>query len=227
MNIKHKILTASICFGLASAPNVFADADISVQPVGIANEATANVDLVVVVPKILIFGVGAVGTPVAKLTWSNTVSGVASGTDNATYSGTIPSLTTAQQTSLYTTPVNVVLSDGTGTGTAATNTATLPVYIFSNSGSDVTITETITGDSGTVDALDDSGAGSGTIPISEFTFANGVGSITNPHATGSGVTTHTSGIVNLAGTWTYQYVPASVPVAGTYEARITYVAATP
>lgn len=208
----------------------FADADIAVIDDGTATEATTNVDICVVVPEILIFGVGAVGNDIAKIRW-DVVNGVGAGAtgNNQTYAGAaapfvapLPFSTTAAAT---------VVSGG-GTSSTSGNQADLPVFLFSNNGSDVTITATVTAGVGgagpATDVLTHGGGLANTIAISDFTSGN-LGSILHPALTTGATadTAHTGGVVNLADTWTYQYTPTSIPAAGTYSARITYVAAQP
>lgn len=207
---------------------VYADADIAVQPVGTALQATANVDLCVVVPQILVFGVGDVGIDVAKLQWTiDSAAGALVG-NNTTYSGAAAPFTAPAP--FGTTATASVSNDG-GTGVAAGNQVDLPVFLFSNSGANVLITSTVSGGTtggGTVDALDNAITGT-SIPISSFTAGTGAVAIPQPALANnsSATATATAGIVNSADTWTYSYTPASIPAAGTYEARVTYVAATP
>jgi len=225
---KLGILACTIS-ALSASTNVFADADIAVQPTGTALEATTNVDLCVVVPRVLIFGVGAVADDVAKLRWTiDNAAGVAVG-NNQSYSGA-PG-TFAPPAPLGATAIAEVVSGGPDVNTAD-NIAELPVFLFSNSGADVVITTTVSGGtagSGTVDALDHDTLPATTIPITLFTAGDG-GVITQPTLANNQVATtaHAAGIVNLADVWTYEYNPAATPPAGgTYEARVTYVAATP
>lgn len=226
--VKKVLIAASISALFSS--HVYADADIAVQPSGTATEATANVDICVVVPEILIFGVGAIGTSIAKVIWTYAPASGTSGQNNVSYTDGLPPFTApAPFTSAL---ISSLTNGGTGaTGTGLT-TATLPVYLFSNNGTDVTITvDDIsggTGGGGTADALDPVTNGAGTIPISDFASGDG-GSISHPSlTTGSTAdTSETNGIVNLADTWTYAYTPGATPVAGTYDARITYIAAQP
>jgi len=227
--IKNRIArTASVCLLSLSAGTALGDADIAVQPSGTPLEATANVDLSVVVPQILIFGVGANGDSIAQLQWTiDNAAGAAVG-NNQSYAGAAAPF--AAPAPFSTTATAAVVANG-GAGSSATgNQADLPVYVFSNSGSDVTITTAVSGGAtggGTVDALDHQTLAL-TIPISSFTGGDG-GVISHPAltSTSSAVTAHTAGVVNLADTWTYSYTPASVPAAGTYEARVSYVASTP
>ncbi len=221
------IFSAGVLSAIASG--ALADADIAVQPSGTALQASANVDLCVVVPQILVFGVGASGDDVAKLRWTiDNAAGVAVG-NNQSYAGAAAPFTAPAPFS--TTAAAEVVSNG-GTGASATgNQADLPVFLFSNSGSDVTITTSVSGGAtggGTVDALDHQTVAGASIPISAFTGGDG-GVISQPTLsdTSSAATAHSGGIVNLADTWTYSYTPASIPAAGTYEARVTYVASTP
>jgi len=228
--IKNKFAkTAGVCLLSLSAGTAFGDADIAVQPSGTPLEATANVDLSVVVPQLLIFGVGAVGTSIAQLQWTVDNAASAAIGNNQDYSGAAAPFTSPAPFS--TTATAAVVANG-GAGSSATgNQADLPVFLFSNSGSDVTITTAVSGGAtggGTVDALDHQTLPATTIPISSFTGGD-LGVISHPalSTTSSAITAHTGGIVNLADTWTYSYTPASVPAAGTYEARVSYVASTP
>lgn len=220
-------LVSGLTLGVTS--NVLADADIAVQPVGTATEATTNVDICVIVPEILIFGVGDVGDAIAKLSWTVASADGAGVGNNQTYSGARGAFTAPAP--FDTAVTAAVVSDG-GPGSSATlATANLPVFLFSNNGTDVTITSSTSGGptgGGTADALDNADVAGQTIPIADFTQADG-GSISHPPlATGSTAdTAHTGGIVNLADTWSYTYAPSTIPVAGTYEARITYTAAQP
>jgi len=233
MNVNSRNLTKAgvlaCSIAALSAPNVFADADIAVQPSGTALEATTNVDLCVVVPRVLIFGVGDVADDVAKLRWTiDNAAGVAVG-NNQSYSGT-PGTFTPPAPFNTAAVAEVVSGGGAGSGATA-NVAELPVFLFSNSGADVEITTTVSGGAtggGTVDALDHDTVAATTIPIASFTAGDG-GVIAQPALANNQVATtaHTAGIVNLADTWTYEYTPATIPTAGTYEARVTYVAATP
>ena len=229
--MKNMFKTVGLVSGLVLAvnANVHADADIAVQPVGTPTEATTNVDICVVVPEILIFGVGDVGDAIAKLRWTvASADGTLTG-NNQTYSGDRGAFTAPAPFS--TTVLAEVVSDGGPGASAAGDTANLPVFLFSNNGTDVTITTSTSGGAtggGTADALDNVNVAGQTIPIGDFSQADG-GSIIHPDLTtnSSDDTPHTNGIVNLADTWSYTYTPTTIPVAGTYEARITYTAAQP
>ncbi|MEM6708842.1 MAG: hypothetical protein AAF648_08665 [Pseudomonadota bacterium] len=226
--LRKQALSITAAAAIAST-QAFADADIAVQPAGTGLAATANVDLRVVVPEILIFGVGAVGDAIAELQWTlDNAAAVAAG-NNQTYSGASAPFT-APAPLANTATAAVVANGGTG-ATALGNQAELPVFLFSNAGTDVTITTTVGGGAtgaGTVDALDNSTVAGATIPIASFTGGDG-GGILQPalSSTASAATANVGGIVNLTDTWTYSYSPASIPPAGTYQARVTYVAATP
>lgn len=228
MSTKSNLLKSSvIAVSMLAANSAWADADISVQPVGTAAEATANVDICVVIPEILIFGVGPVGDTVSKIKWTvGSADGYTDG-NNQTYTDGLPAFTAPAP--FGTTPVADITDGGAGSS-AAGAVATLPVFLFSNDGTDVTISSTVSGGNGgggTADVLQ-STAGD-TIPISDFT--SGGASILHPAFESGGTQTAdtpaTAGVVNLNDTWTYEYSPTAIPVAGTYEARITYVAAQP
>jgi len=215
---------------LCSSTNLFADADIAVQTTDDPLEATANVDLCVVVPQILIFGVGENADTVAKLQWTHTnaAAGGILGNDNETYTGALTPFTAPAPLNAV---ANVAITNDGGNGTATANVAELPVFLFSNSGENVTITSTISGGAtggGTVDALDHDTTAGLTIPIANFSSGSST-IIPQPALTNnsSAVTVHTDGIVNATDTWSYTYTNPAVPAAGTYEARVTYVASTP
>ena len=217
------------CSLLLGAHGAWADADISVQPGGTPMQATANVDLSVVVPQLLIFGVGAVGDAIADVQWTMDNAAGAGVGDDQTYSGAAAPFTAPDPYAASATAA--ILANGGAGSSVSGNQADLPVFLFSNSGADVTITTSVTGGptgGGTVDALDHDTIGGATIPISDFAGGDG-GSIAHPTLTdgSSAPTTHTGGVVNLSDTWTYTYTPSTVPAAGTYEARVTYVASTP
>ncbi len=220
---------AVAAFFSGSVQQVLADADIAVQPAGTPLEATTNVDLRVIVPELLIFGVGPVGDTISRITWTMAdAAGTAVG-NNQTYSGAPGAFTAPAPYSA--TPTATIENGGTG-ASALGNTATLPVFLFSNNGSDVTITSTVAGGDGTgaADVLEETGTTTLTIPIADFA-AGQTGAILQPDFSAGGTnsqdTPQTDGIVNLAGDWTYTYSPAAIPQAGTYEARVTYVAAQP
>ena len=227
--IKKTVKYLGGAFLCAASVNSTADADIAVQPVGTALEATANVDLCVVVPQILVFGIGAGTDDVAKLRWTiDNAAGVVAG-NNQSYSGAAAPFTAPAPFSVAATAE--VVSNGGTASSAAGNQADLPVFLFSNSGADVTITTSVSGGvtgGGTLNALDHQSIAGTTIPITSFTSGN-AGSIVHPPLSNasSADTVHSDGIINLADTWTYSYTPASIPTAGTYEARVTYVASTP
>lgn len=220
----------AIFFSITQGSNLYADADISLQkPGGPAKSASANVDISVVVPHILIFGVGATGDNVAKIQWTlSNASGVGLG-DEQTYSGAGAPFSGPTPFSAAATAA-IISNGGTG-ATAAANQANLPVFVFSNSGSDVTLTTKVSGGStggGTVDALDHQTTAGASIPLTSFSGTDG-GAIAHPAliSGSSSTVAHSSGIVNLSDTWTYSYNPATIPEAGVYEARISYVASTP
>lgn len=224
-NSFKKLLSLSALSLAVFSNNVLADADIAVQPAGTATEATTNVDICVIVPEILIFGVGENSDVISKVLWTfNSADGTAVG-NNQTYAGGAAPFT--DPAPLGATPVASVTTGAAGSSVVG-RTATLPVYLFSNNGTDVSITSAVSGGTGagTANALDHSTL-TNTIPITEFAFTE-AGDITHP---GPGSTEDTAvdanGIVNVADTWTYEYEPTSIPAAGTYEARITYTAAQP
>lgn len=212
--------------------HVFADADISVQPSGTAAQATANVDISVQVPEILIFGVGTVGTPIADVQWTLNNAVSAGIGDDQTYTGSLPSAFSGAEPYATTATAAILANGGTGSS-VATNTANLPVFVFSNKGSDITIASTVGGGptgAGAADVLDHQTLAD-TIAIAEFTSGQVGANITQPDFTAGGtnnaVITAGGGVVNTSDTWTYSYTPSSTPTAGIYEARITYVATQP
>lgn len=205
---------------------VYADADIAVQDAGATALATTNVDLCVTVPTVLIFGVGDVGATVSKLNWTfDTVETTAANTNNQPYSGANSFTGTDPFDSTVTAEITTGVS-----GTESTNQVALPVFVFSNSGDSVLITSSVSGGptgGPDADVLIDATTGT-TIPISSFS-AGASTAIQQPALVDGSTATvpHASGIVNTADTWTYSYSPSTIPAAGFYEARVTYVASTP
>lgn len=227
--IRNRIgtLTSAVALAVASGL-VLADADIAVQPAGTAMAATANVDLSVVVPQILVFGVGAAGDDIASLQWTVDNAGGAAPGNNQSYAGPVPF--TAPPPAGSSATAAVLANGGIGSG-ASGNEATLPVFLFSNSDSDVSISTTVSGGStggGSVNALDNDTVTGATIPISDFLAGDG-GQITQPplDGTGAATTSPVGGVVNLTDTWTYTFSPTTSPAAGTYRARVTYAVSTP
>jgi hypothetical protein len=209
-------LISSLC--LLSATEVLADADIALQTGGVATEATAHVDISVVVPEILIFGVGETGDPVTKLKWTSAISAAAAQVDvnNQTFSG--------QASDFISEPVVTIENGGTGSSTA-NNVATLPVFLFSNSGNDVTISFSMAGGAtggGTANVLES--ASGGTIPVTDFSVASGAGAILHPAGSGVASASANQGVISATDTWSYTYTPTVTPKKGNYEARITYIA---
>lgn len=226
-NLKKAALAAGFVFFSSGA---MADADIAIGTGSLST--TANVDFCVIVPQVLIFGVGPVGDTIAKIEWTLSVDSAnpATAFAGATYNGTsTPEFTDPLPFS--TTPSTMITDGGNGSSVNGA-TATLPVYIFSNAG-DVNITSVAAGSdgTGTVDFLDNS-TSSTTVPMSEIAVAASAGSPAHPGATAVTTTTvattaATNGVVNTDGTWEYTYTPATIPAAGTYEGRITYTAVSP
>ena len=224
-NIATLLLASSI--SLLSVSAVMADADIANQTGGAATSAITHVDLCVVVPEILIFGVGATGDGIAKLQWTSLSGAPVADTNDQTYAGSAGAF--ASPNPFGTDPTASITSNGGG-GTVATNIATLPVFLFSNNATDINLVASVSGGTaggGVANVLELNGAVGTTIPIADFTIGQAAGTgpvITQPALTGAAQNIVNAGIFNSSGDWTYEYNPSAILAAGKYEARITYTA---
>lgn len=224
INLTQHFAIKPICASLmiaAFSSSVMADADISVTTSG-SSSATANVDISVVVPQVLVFGVGAFGTDIASLQWT-----LPDNAGNNPFPGAFPPSTAAAFGDADAT----VLANGDAgalTASATDNTATLPVYMFSNSGVDVNIAYSAAGTGGasTANALT-SATNSSSIPMSDFTLTD-AGNIAHPNPSSASTTVTAGGaVISTTDAWTYSFAPSATYLSGTYEGRITYVASTP
>jgi len=196
-NVVKKTLFVHAAVALAVAAPLMAHAESQLVTGG--GPAIANLDLRVVIPRVLFLGVGTgSGTPLA----TNTA---------------IDALTFDFSTN----PLDV------GTGAAAgsiTNTgptpagASIPVRVFGNNGQ-VTVTATNP-------AVLTSGAD--TIPFTELSVSSSSAAFTAP-AFGGGTSTPTltGRVTNQTAIWTYSYANTTTPAFGTYEGRVTYTATMP
>lgn len=226
-------LGLGISLGLMLNTQALADADIGIETDSTAAnspQATANVDFCIVVPEVLIFGIGEAGDDISKICWNCGVDGFGAGStlntgNNQSYDSTLPP---------FTDPAPFASADVASVENGAVDeggaVASVPVYLFYNGGQDVTITVTTKGKdgTGTQDQLDHQTT-TDTIAVTEITPAIKSGDIPIPAAltTGTSSTYTNAGVINAKGEWQYTYAPATIPVAGTYEARATYVASAP
>ncbi|HEX5739593.1 MAG TPA: hypothetical protein VFY22_13875 [Hydrogenophaga sp.] len=192
-----KTLFVHTAVALAVAAPLLAHADSEL--VNGAGSAAANLDLRVVIPRVLFLGVGTgSGTPLAT-------------------NAAVDSLTFDYSTN----PLDV------GTGNAAgsiTNTgpspagASIPVRVFGNNGQ-VTITATnpavLT-------------SGTDTIPFTELSVASSNAAFAAPaFGGGTSLPTLAGRVTNQTADWTYSYANTTTPAFGTYEGRVTYTATMP
>ncbi len=229
-NTTKLISNAATLVALGLTPTLsFADADIAVQAAGVTATAEASVDFCVIIPEILIFGVGETGDTISKIEWDVSPSGVLADTNNQTYGTGGAPVAITNPDPFGTTPTTSVTAGVAGSSTSGA-AATLPVFLFSNTGGDVTITSTVVGGNAGASALEHDTIVTATIPTSEIVATDG-GSIAHPTADFTTDTVITGGaVINLTDTWTYTYTRvagSTTPVAGTYEARVTYVASQP
>jgi len=116
-------------------------------------------------------------------------------------------------------PALTVVGDGTpvaGTGGNLTGGA-VTVRIIGNAGN---VTLAATGPANLT-------SGGDTIPWTQIATAV-TGGATHPTINGANATfTATANVVNINGTWTYSYLNAATPAAGTYTGQVLYTATTP
>ncbi|MCU0763225.1 MAG: hypothetical protein MUF76_09665 [Hydrogenophaga sp.] len=184
---------------LALAAPLMAQADS--QLVTGAGAATANLDLRVVIPRVLFLGVGTgSGTPLAT-------------------NGVVDALTFDYSTN----PLDVgggptaVAASITSTGPTA-GTASIPVRVFGNNGQ-VTVTATnpavLT-------------SGTDTIPFSQLSVASSNADFAAPaFGGGTSLPALTGRVTSQTANWTYTYANTTTPAFGTYTGRVTYTATMP
>lgn len=194
-----KALLLKTTLALALATPLLASAES--QLVTGAGSATANLDLRVVIPRVLFLGVGTgSGTP---LTTNAAI-------DTLTFDYTTNPLDVGAGAAA---PAASITSTGPSNGTAS-----IPVRVFGNNGQ-VTITATnplvLT-------------SGSDTIPFTELTVSSSNGALAAPaFSGGTSLPTLAGRVTNQTANWTYAYANSTTPAFGTYVGRVTYTATMP
>jgi hypothetical protein len=194
--VKKNLFIRSV-LALAVAAPLMAHAES--QLVTGAGAATANLDLRVVIPRVLFLGVGTgSGTPLAS-------------------NGVIDALTFDYSTNPLDVGTGAAAGAITSTGPTA-GTASIPVRVFGNNGQ-VTITATNP-------AVLTSGAD--TIPFTELSVSSSNAALAAPaFGGGTSLPTLTGRVTNQTANWTYSYANTTTPAFGTYEGRVTYTATMP
>lgn len=192
-----KALLLKTTLALALATPLLASAESQLVNTG---SAIANLDLRVVIPRVLFLGVGT-----------------GSGLPRAT-NGVIDALTFDYSTN----PLDVGVPGAaagsiTSTGPTAP-TASIPVRVFGNNGQ-VTVTATnpavLT-------------SGTDTIPFTELSVNSSNAAFAAPgFSGGTSLPTLTGRVTNQTANWTYTYANNTTPAFGTYEGRVTYTATMP
>jgi hypothetical protein len=194
--MKNKLFVRS-ALALAMVAPLMAQADS--QLVTGAGSATANLDLRVVIPRVLFLGVGTgSGTPLAT-------------------NGVVDALTFDYSTNPLAVGTGAAAGAITSTGPTA-GTASIPVRVFGNNGQ-VTVTATnpavLT-------------SGTDTIPFTELTVASSNAAFAAPaFGGGTSLPTLTGRVTNQVANWTYSYANTTTPAFGTYVGRVTYTATMP
>ncbi len=192
-----KALLLKTTLALALASPLLASADS--QLVTGAGTATANLDLRVVIPRVLFLGVGTgSGTPLAT-------------------NGVVDALTFDFSTN----PLDVGTGAAAGSITSSgptSGTASIPVRVFGNDGQiTVTATNPLVLTSGT-----------DTIPFTELSVASSNAAFAAPgFSGGTSLPTPTGRVTNQTADWTYTYANDTTPAFGTYVGRVTYTATMP
>lgn len=182
------------------ASGVQAESRISANATGAAMNTTAALKVSVAVPRILYLRVGDAGATVNTVNFTVGAAGLTLPVANAVQS-TVPGTGTI-----------TALSDEAGATTGAVTSR-----LWTNNG-----TTTLTCSSTNI------AAGSVNLNKTEFTVATS-GTLPHPGSdlacSGSSGPLGAAGVNDLTGTWTYSYVPALLPAAGTYTGTVTYTAA--
>ena len=192
-----KALLLKSTLALALAAPLLASADAQLVSSG---AALANLDLRVVIPRVLFLGVGTGSTLPRAPT------------------GTVD----AQTFDYSTNPLAVGVpgaAAGSITSTGPTSgTASIPVRVFGNNGQ-----VTITSDNPAVLT-----SGSETIPFSELSVSSSNTAFAAPaFGGGTSLPTLTGRVTNQTADWTYSYANTTTPASGTYVGRVTYTATMP
>ncbi len=164
-------------------------------------DATARLDLRVIIPRVLFLGVGTgAATPLATV-------------------ATIDTLTFDYTTN----PLDVGAGPGavagaiTSTGPTA-GTGSIPVRVFGNDGQ---ITITATNPASLT-------SGGNTIPFTELAVTSSNAALPAPaFSGGTSLPTAAGSVTNQTANWTYTYANTTTPAFGTYTGRVTYTATMP
>ncbi len=165
----------------------------------------AKLNFKVVVPKILFLRVGALGATVNNVTFTVGLTGALATLPvaDAVYGGALPPAFTSS------------VADDEGASDGA-----ITVGLWTNNGSS---NLTCAGAALT--------SGGNTIALSNVTVANSAtGTLGHPGTSLACTGTNargSTGVNNLADTWTFAYAPATLPAAGNYTTTITYTASQP
>ncbi|MDO8903122.1 hypothetical protein [Hydrogenophaga sp.] len=192
---KNLLVRSALAVALASPFMVQAESELVTG----SGNATARLDLRVVIPRVLFLGVGTgSATPLATngavntLTFDFTSNPLAVGTGAA---------------------AGLISNDGPTPAGAA-----IPVRVFGNDGQ-VTITAT----NPTVLT-----SGTDTIPFSQLTVTSDNTAFAAPtFGGGTSAPTAAGRVTNQTANWTYSYANTAEPAFGTYTGRVTYTATMP
>jgi len=192
-----KTLFVHTAVALAVAAPLLAQAES--QLVNGTGTAAANLDLRVVIPRVLFLGVGTGSdTPLAT-------------------NGAIDALTFDYSTNPLDVGTGAAAGSITNTGPAPAG-ATIPVRVFGNNGQ-VTVT------SSNPAVLTN---GTDTIPFTELSVSSNNAAFAAPtFGGGTSLPTLAGRVTNQTANWTYSYANNTTPAFGTYEGRVTYTATMP
>jgi hypothetical protein len=199
-NVVKKTLLLKTTLALALATPLLASAESQLVTTG-TGSAIANLDLRVIIPRVLFLGVGTgSGTPLAT-------NGVI---DALTFDYTTNPLDVGAGA---TAPAASITSTGPTSGTAS-----IPVRVFGNNGQ-VTVTATnpavLT-------------SGTDTIPFTELSVVSSNAAFAAPgFSGGTSLPTLVGRVTNQTANWTYSYANSTTPAFGTYVGRVTYTATMP
>ena len=195
-----------------------ADAEIVVG----GGNASAQVDFRIIIPEILIFGVGDLGATVTEVTWTTAPTAgpwttTPDGTGGSAFANPLGG----------TTPTASFTNGGTCSYAGETcavsgDTASIPVFLFSNSGRDVEITAATPDFTGTAPNTD-------TIVTTDITTAEDNSNLINPGLNGTETVAAAAAVINRVDRWTFQYVPSTTTsvTADTYSTSAEYTVSSP
>lgn len=225
MNSKLGLGAAVLSLSALAPSAALAEAGYSVNAAGNPADVTANVNFRIVIPNVLVFKVGSLGSMVNTVTWATEFNGMAgdagaapsSLVENEDYSGDIPATTEFSAADV---------DDDNDEGGSAEGA--LEVYAFSNAG-DINIEITTAND------LSDGALVSPvTIDIDNISVSSGA---SHPTLLGDtslvlgkdSTVTATGGIASLDTSWVYVLDPTAIDgvPAGTYDGDVVYTASSP